>query len=320
MATRVIIDCDPGIDDAVAILLALSSPNLIVEGLTICHGNSSDIVKLANNACTILEVAERSNIPVHIGAAVPMHRKRETGAEWAHGENCLGDIELPHIKHQPHPHHSAVEFIISKVKEHPGEIVIIAMAPLTNIALALQVYPKLAENVKDFVAMGGAVFTKGNSSPVSEANIFHDPDAAKLVFNAKWPKPFTLVPLDITEKVRASHGFFEPLKNSKKVCGEFLYNVLKFYQAFHESMGDKDMIIHDATAVLAHLHPELFQERLVFLDVETAGEIARGMTICFEQKYARFQQDPRAVNAKVIVDGDVEKIKQTLLQYLLSLP
>jgi inosine-uridine nucleoside N-ribohydrolase len=321
MTTRVIIDCDPGIDDAVALLLALSSPNLIIEGITIVHGNSSDIEKLAKNACTILHIAGRPDIPVHVGAAVPIHRKREVGAEWVHGENCLGDIELPHAKNQPHPHHSAVEFIVSKVKQHPKEIVLITLGPLTNIALALQIYPKLAENVKDLVIMGGAVFTRGNASPCAEANIYHDPEAAKLVFNAKWPKPFTLVPLDITQAVQMTHDEFKILHDSNNKCGVFVYQILKFYYQFHEKLGVNHMYIHDATAVMALLYPELFKEKFGLVDVEAAGDITRGETVFFDHQYNRFQQhNPHAHNAKVIIGGDVEVIKRILLEQLTSLP
>jgi len=320
--TKVIIDTDPGVDDAVAILLALSVPEKIsVEALTIVHGNSTDVEKLGRNACTILELAGRSDIPVHIGAAVPIHQDKGHGAEHVHGNNCLGDIELPHIKHQPTPHHSAVELIVSKVRQYPKEIVIIALGPLTNIALALQIYPDLAQNVKDIVIMGGAVHHPGNISPVAEANVFNDPEAAKIVLHANWPNPVTMASLDVTETIRAEHTFFEPLNNPAKVNSKFIFDILKFYQNFHIERGLNDMAIHDGTAVMAYLFPEFFVFTPTYVTVETEGILTRGKTVGFSLPYRKFPDiDPSKHNVKLLTCKNVPEFKQKIITQLLTLP
>jgi inosine-uridine nucleoside N-ribohydrolase len=320
--TRVIIDTDPGVDDALAILLALSAPEIIsVEALTIVHGNSADVVKLANNACTILEIAGRQDIPVYIGSAVPINNEAGRGAEFVHGHDCLGEIELPHIKHQPHPHHSAVELIVSKVRQYPKEIVLIALGPLTNIALALHVYPALAENVKEIFIMGGAANVPGNVSPVAEANVFDDPEAADIVFRAKWPKPITMASLDLTEKIRAEYSFFEPLRDSNKKSAKFVYDILKFYNGFHIKIGKADMPIHDGTAVMACLFPEFFDEKLTHISVETAGKLTRGMTVAFTRSYEQhFKSNFKILNAKLLTCKDIDKFKQRILTQILLLP
>lgn len=204
--------------------------------------------------------------------------------------------------------------------EHPKEIVIMAIGSLTNIALALKVNPRIAENVKDLVIMGGAVWVPGNISPVAEANFFHDPDAAKLVLHTKWLKLPTLVPLDITNKVRISHDFFKPLENTK--LGKILYQMLKFYSDFYRTFNS-DMIIHDATAVMVLLHPEYFQHEQCSIEVETAGEVTRGMCVRFVREYNIFPQISKAFNAQVINNAseeNIKKIKEKLLEYLLTFP
>jgi len=320
--SRVIIDTDPGVDDSVAILLALSNSKAQVDALTIVHGNSNDVVKLANNACTVLEIAGRPDIPVFIGSALPLSNKEGLGAEFVHGNNCLGDIELPHIKHQPHPHQHAVEFIVSHVKQHPKEVVIIALGPLTNIALALQLYPGLAENVKDIFIMGGAINVPGNASPVAEANIYDDPEAAKIVFNAKWPNPISVTALDLSTRVRANHSFFTPLRDSNKASGKFTYDILKFYQDCHTNIfKNPDMPVHDGTSVMSFLYPELFEGYLTHIEIETEGKWTRGMTVSFGRKYQCFPEVTGARNnARVLSCVNIDKLKQLIIEQLLSLP
>lgn len=198
---RVIIDTDPGIDDALAILFALLSERFQVDALTTTFGNCSADIS-AQNALRLVEMVGRGDIPVYRGAAEPLVCRRlpPTIGASVHGENGLGDVPLRLPEGQVQPGFAAAE-IARRVVETPGEITILALAPLTNIALALRLEPRFAASVAQIVYMGGIVSGPGNVTSVATANILNDPEAAKVVFNANIEK-FTLVGQDVTRKVR----------------------------------------------------------------------------------------------------------------------
>src|SRR3989442_2304199 len=183
-AMRVIIDTDPGIDDAAAILFALHSPVLQVEAITTVFGNV-EVEQCTRNALTILEVAGRAGIPVHQGSARPLTQEPNY-AKYIHGDNGLGDIDLDFPSARP-ASTGAVDALISRIMAAPGEITLIALGPLTNVAVALAAEPRLAHNVRRLILMGGAVLTWGNVTPGASANRYNDPDTARIAYRSGPP-------------------------------------------------------------------------------------------------------------------------------------
>src|SRR2546426_10720650 len=192
---RIILDTDPGIDDALALFLALASPELQLEAITTVSGNVH-VDLTTRNALTLLELAGRTDIPVARGCDRPLSRQ-PVFAEYVHGQNGLGGVELPEPQLQPVGQH-AVDLIIERVMAAPREITLVPIGPLTNIALALRKEPRIAEHVREVVIMGGALRVPGNVTPEAEFNIYADPHAAHIVFHAGWP--IRLVSLDVTNK------------------------------------------------------------------------------------------------------------------------
>jgi len=197
MTRKIIIDTDPGIDDTMAIMLALKSPELELLGLTTIYGNVN-CSQSTINALKILEVAGRSNIPVAKGSDVPLVIEPHHHATFVHGDDGMGNthLSLPASKALDI---SAAQFIVEMIMKNPDEITLVPIGPLTNIALALRIEPKIAKLVKEVVIMGGAATVRGNVTPVAEANIWQDPHAASIVFSAGWP--LTMLGLDVTTKV-----------------------------------------------------------------------------------------------------------------------
>ena len=211
MTKKIIIDTDPGIDDAMAILFALNSPELEVVGLTTIFGNvHTDLA--TENALRLLEFAGQRTIPVAHGATKPLHIGFEDAPTFVHGENGLGEIELPAATTQADAR-PAAQFIVDMIMAHPREITLVPVGPLTNIALALALEPRIVANVADVVIMGGAGAVNGNVNPAAEANIWHDPHAADRVFGAGWP--LTMVGLDVTEKTVMDEDFLAGLRASR---------------------------------------------------------------------------------------------------------
>ncbi len=190
---RVILDTDPGIDDALAILLALASPEIRLEGVTVAHGNCS-VEQGAVNARAVLELAGAAHIPVYQGCDRPLIQPSLLAPE-THGNTGLGYASLP-APARPLAEGHAVDFLIETILASPGEITLVAVAPLTNVALALRREPRIAGLVREVIIMGGAIRHQGNTTPLAEFNIYVDPHAAHIVFHADMP--ITLVPLDVT--------------------------------------------------------------------------------------------------------------------------
>src|SRR5215469_16178453 len=181
---RIILDTDPGIDDALALFLALASPEVQLEAITTVSGNV-DVHKTTRNALALLELAGRTDIPVARGCAEPLVRQVVSAAH-VHGDNGLGGVVLPEPHTRPVSQH-AIEVIIEKILAAPGEITLVPIGPLTNIALALRTEPRLAEQVREVVIMGGALLVPGNVTAAAEFNIYADPHAAHMVLHAGWP-------------------------------------------------------------------------------------------------------------------------------------
>ncbi len=273
---RVLIDTDPGVDDSMAILLALASPDIEVVGLTTVFGNVGvDIT--TQNALRLLELAGRTDIPVAMGAGKPLLRPYR-GLGWrVHGRNGLGEVELPEPQAQPDPRRAA-QFIIDTIMENPGEITLVPLGPLTNVALAVATEPRIAENVKDVVLMGGAAAVAGNASPVGEANIHNDPEAANIVFHAGWP--ITMIGLDVTTKSVMSPEYLDALRETNYPWTDFIHQITNHYLEFYRSVGITDgMPVHDSSAMAYVIDPTLFVTRLVYTDVDHQSPHHSGQTV-----------------------------------------
>lgn len=275
MATKIIFDTDPGIDDSMALLLALASPELEVIGVTTVFGNNS-VEKLTLNALRILDVAGRSDIPVAQGAAAPLVRAyRGRGAD-VHGADGLGNSNLP-LPAGKALDESAAAFIVQTVCAQPGEITLVAVGPLTNLALALKLEPRLPVLVKQVIVMGGAAHVQGNISPVAEANIYNDPEAASLVFSAGWP--VTMVGLDVTTRTVMTRAYFDSVLAVRNARTEFLERVAPFYFKFYDELYRLDGVFtHDPSAIGYAIDATLFQTEQVPIYVETEGNCA-GQTV-----------------------------------------
>lgn len=274
-ARRILIDTDPGIDDSMAIFLALASPEIAVEGLTVVFGNV-DAEQCARNALTVLEIAGRSDIPVAVGARKPLLRPYRGRGALIHGRDGLGEAGVSQVR--PIPDRRAVDFLISRISDAPGEISIVALGPLTNLALAVSMEPRLAQWTRQVVIMGGAVTTRGNATPVAEANIHNDPEAARIVFHAGWP--VTLVGLDVTHQVVMTPAYLERLTSAGTPVTDFIRAITPFYlNGYRRRLGIEGFYVHDPTAVAAVINPDLFQTRELYVDVITDSETALGQTV-----------------------------------------
>jgi len=273
MPKKIIIDTDPGIDDAMAILFALNSPELEVVGLTTIFGNVHTALA-TRNALRLVEFAGRGRIPVVHGAHRPLHIELEGVADYVHGTNGLGDV--PHDDPLGQAEEcSAAQFIVNTVMRQPGEITLIPIGPLTNLALALLLEPRIVDQVSEVIVMGGAAMVNGNVNPAAEANIWNDPHAADRVFTAGWP--VTMVGLDVTEKIVMDEEYFASLRGSR--TGAYIDAISQYYLDFHYQWhAVRSCHTHDPSAIAYAIDPSLFTARVGPIRVVTEG-IARGQTI-----------------------------------------
>src|SRR5215469_4786946 len=238
MGRKIIIDTDPGIDDSMAIFYALQSPELEVIGLTTVFGNASTST-CTTNALRLLEIAGRSDIPVFSGAQRSLTRPFPGGAPWVHGADGQGNTDLaaPLLAASMEP---AAQFIAEQVLQSPGEVTLVAIAPLTNVALALLLYPDLATHIAQIVLMGGNAYREGNASPAAEANIRNDPESADIVLGAECP--VTMIGLDVTHKVMMSGHQLDQIGGFANPRAEHLARILPFYRQFYRSRYGHDGI------------------------------------------------------------------------------
>lgn len=298
MKKKIIIDTDPGIDDAMAILLALNSPEIQVVGLTTVFGNVWTQQATAN-ALRLAEFANQPEIPVAHGAEKPLHIPFVEPAHFVHGANGLGEIYTPDPKGQPDPR-SAAQLIVDMVMQNPGEITLVPVGPLTNLALALMIEPRIVERVAEVVLMGGAAAVNGNVNPAAEANIWHDPHAADLVFTAGWQ--LTLVGLDVTMKTLMDEAYLASLSASR--TGDFIYRICRFYLDFHEKYHqERACHTHDPSAIAYLLDPTLFTVEHGPIRVICEG-IALGMTL-WDRRMEWHRPNPWVAQRPVRVCVDV---------------
>jgi inosine-uridine nucleoside N-ribohydrolase len=270
---RVIIDTDPGTDDAMAIILALNSPELKVEALTVVPGNVDGKQGL-ENALKIVSLAGRCDVIVAGGAQHPLNQKLITAQYW-HGINGLAGVELPASKCKADPRFGP-DLIIEMVHKYPHEITLIPVGPLTNIALAVSKDPSIAFLVKDIVIMGGSI-TGGNVNGAAEANIYNDPEAAQIVFNAGWM--VTMVGSDVGERTLITRKYLAELQSSYGPQSDFIAKIADFYLNRSEKSGYSGAAMYDPLAVGTAIDPTLVTLKDMHVDVETKGEFTRGETV-----------------------------------------
>jgi inosine-uridine nucleoside N-ribohydrolase len=270
---RVIIDTDPGADDAMAIILALNSPEFKVEALTVVPGNVDGRQGL-ENALKIVSLAGRCDVTVAAGAQHPLNQKLITAQFW-HGKNGLANVELPASKCQADPRFGP-DLIIEMVHKYPHEITLIPIGPLTNIALAVSKDPSIAALVHNIVIMGGSI-TGGNVNGAAEANIYNDPEAAQIVFNAGWM--VTMVGSDVGERTLITRKYLAELQSSHGPQSDFIAKLADFYLTRSEKSGYSGAAMYDPLAVGIALDPTLGTLREMHVDVETKGEFTRGETV-----------------------------------------
>src|SRR5579863_6300339 len=270
---RVIIDTDPGTDDAMAILLALNSPELKVEAFTVVPGNV-DSAQGLENALKLVSLAGRCDIPVARGATHPLNQKLITAQYW-HGKNGLADIEVPPSKCKADARFGP-DLIIELVHKYPHEITLIPIGPLTNIALAVSKDPSIVPLVKDIVIMGGSI-SGGNVNGAAEANIYGDPEAAAIVFNAGWM--VTMVGSDVGERTIITRKYLNELQSMHGPESDFVAKLADYYLTRSEKSGYAGAAMYDPLAVGTAIDPSLVTLKDMHVDVETRGEFTRGETV-----------------------------------------
>lgn len=274
MARKIIIDTDPGIDDAMAILFAFQAKELDVLGLTTTFGNVP--VELATqNAITLTEIA-KVDVPVAQGVAIPSVIEPRPHPDFVHGKDGFGNINWPAPRGRA-VNESAAQFIIDNVRQYPGEVTIIALGPLGNLAAALKLDPEIANLVDEVILMGGAAIEYGNVSPVAEANIMNDPHAADMVFTAPWQ--VTMIGLDVTHQVLLDNSVLERIKKANPEEGGFLFDCAQHYINFYSSrFGVNGCYFHDASTIAYAMDPSIFGVELGAVRVACEG-IGIGQTI-----------------------------------------
>ncbi|HTV59198.1 MAG TPA: nucleoside hydrolase [Verrucomicrobiae bacterium] len=279
---RIIIDTDPGVDDAMAIFLALRSPELKIEAITPVSGNVPLALTLPN-ALRLVEIAGRTDVPVAGGASVPLVRDLVT-AKYVHGENGLGGVEFPEPTVKPVAE-TATEIICRLVRSNPGEITIVAVGPLTNIATVLRSDPEIARLIPAIVLMGGGI-SHGNVTPAAEFNLYVDPEAARVVFDAGIP--LTMVGLDVTEKVIVNESHIRQLRAAPNPVSQAAAKIL---QATFDLASHSDDVtyvaMHDPLTVASLIDPSLLSFTDYYVEIETEGEFTAGMSVGWLRPPAR---------------------------------
>jgi len=270
---KIIFDTDPGTDDALALMLALNSPELDVRAITVVPGNVTAKQGL-ENALRMASIANRCDIPVAGGAQHPLFQKLITAEFW-HGKNGLGNVELPASKCKADPRFGP-DLIIELIHGSPHEITLVPVGPLTNIALAIEKDPSIIPLVKEVILMGGSI-KGGNVNASAEANIYNDPEAAQIVFQAGWP--LTMVGLDVGDKTLFGRRQLDELSKTHGPMNDFISKVAKFLVDLSAKFGDAGTPMYDPLAVGVAIDATIVTAPLMRVDVETRGEFTRGETV-----------------------------------------
>ncbi len=313
MKRRIIIDTDPGQDDAVAILLALASPDeLDVLGIVAVAGNVP-LAHTERNARRIAELAGRPGVPVHAGCVRPMVRQLRT-AEHVHGRTGLDGADLPEPTIPLQAKHG-VDFIIDTLRAaEPGSITLCTLGPLTDIGVALVKAPDIVQHIREIVMMGGAYFEVGNITPTAEFNIFVDPEAAEVVM--KSGVPIVMAPLDLTHRMLTTRERLDAFAGLGNRAGRTVAGLLSFSERFDlAKYGSIGAPLHDPTVIAYLLRPDLFSGKTVNVSVETSSPLTLGMTVT---DWWQITDRPR--NVHYLRDGNADGFYALLTERLGRLP
>ncbi len=305
---KIILDCDPGHDDAIAILLAAHHPALDLLAITTVAGNQS-VAKTAHNALTVCSLAHIRHVPIAQGMDRPLLRPARHAAD-IHGESGLDGPHLPEPSLTLAPQH-AVDLLIELFLQSADDITLVATGPLTNIATAMRREPAIIRKIKAISLMGGAIGV-GNISPCAEFNIWADPEAAEIVFACG--RPITMVPLEVTHLALATDDIIQRLCDAQRTVASFAADLLVFYaDAYRKAFGFPAAPLHDPCAVAAVIDPQIISTCAMHVAIETRGEWTAGSTIC--DIYNKWGKAP---NAQVGYDLDVTRFWDMLINILLS--
>jgi purine nucleosidase len=305
MSTTIILDCDPGIDDALAIAFAVGSPEIELAGLTSVAGNVG-LAKTTANALAVASFVGAADVPVTAGSAVPLLRPA-LDAGHVHGESGLGGAVLPPPARAAADGH-AIDYIIDTIRAAPGEITLVATGPLTNIALALRREPRLASWVQVFVIMGGSA-SRGNVNHAAEYNIWADPEAAAIVFSAGWT--VRMIGLDVTLLARATAGIQQRMRSLGLLGSRLLLPALAEYRSSADGVTEPP--VHDVCAIVSIADPAAFTYTPALVQVETHGLLTSGMTV------TEFSS-PAGHNTQVATGIDTDRFWETVLGAYQRLP
>lgn len=299
---RVIIDTDPGIDDTAALFLALASPELHVEALTTVYGNGT-IADCTRNALIVLETADRNDIPVYQGVGKPLIAAPTYGSH-VHGGDGLGDVGVAPPVGVPQTRHAVYE-LVERVMARPGEITLIALGPLTNVALALSLEPRLASALAELIVMGGAVLTHGNITEVATANLYNDPEAAAIVYQSG--APVVQVGMDVCQKVAISEAHLERLRHTPTPTAQLLTQITPTIARSYAERGLRPLgtgvHYNDVPAVAYAIDASLYDVRQYHVRIATHDALTRGQTVA--DVINRWQYPP---NAKVLMGVQAERL------------
>jgi inosine-uridine nucleoside N-ribohydrolase len=323
-AQKVIIDADPGVDDAFALLLAMRSPELNIRAITAVAGNVPLSLTLPN-ALRLVEIAGRTDIPVASGAASPLIRRLVT-ATYAHGENGLAGVEFPAPTMRP-VKEPAADLICRLVRENPGEIAIVGLGPLTNVALALRQDPDAARMIRKIVLMGGSL-SGGNITPAAEFNFYVDPEAASMVFDSGIP--ITMVGLDVTRKVELTQDHIRQLEAGRGPVSQAAAKIAtRIMQLYRQQGSQGGLHMHDPLAMTALLQPDILTFEDYHVEIETAGALTAGESVGWKRGALWYSAPLRATtpegsgsrqayttNARVATGVDSERFFHFLLSRL----
>lgn len=307
---KVIIDCDPGIDDALALLLALASPELDVAGITTVSGNVPADMG-ARNAKKVLRQADREDVPIYIGEMAPLGGTYADAMD-THGSDGLGESFLPDVPGE-FPEKPAVEFLEETLEKEETDI--LALGPLTNLARLFQKRPELIRRVSRFVSMGGSFRSHGNCSPVAEYNYWCDPEAAKICYelSAEAGKKIEMVGLDVTRQIVLTPNLISYMERLDKKTGGFVRKITGFYMDFHwEYEGIIGCVINDPLAAAYLIDPSMCSGFDSFLEVETEG-ICRGQTVVDSMNF--WKKNP---NSHVLTETDAKRFMSFFLSRILK--
>jgi purine nucleosidase len=309
---RMILDVDTGIDDAMAIVYALNHPGIVLEAVTTTYGNI-DVASATRNTLALLEAAGRSDIPVASGCSRSLTRPFSKRGSRIHGANGIGDVDLPLPKTEALDTW-APDLIIERVRANPGELTLVPVGPMTNVAQALMKAPDIAAKLKNLVLMGGTIWhpgVPGISSPVADANFFNDPEAARIVLQSG--APITLVGMDVTMKTKLTAPMMDDIGQRGGPAARITMQAARFYLAAYQAQYPDITYcaLHDPLAVAVAQDPSVVTLEPMQIDVECAGELTRGQVIP-----DRRRTGTTTPNAQVAVDVDSDRFETLFVEIM----